>query len=70
MENSGMLESYHDITSPYYGHNFGGYPSFCQSGVDLDPYEFVSPVTSDAKLQLNVIDNGTLQFWRHPETGD
>ena len=70
MEDEGVFESYYDVTTHCYDHKFGGYPSFCQPGVELHPYEFVFQVSSDVKLHLNVIDNGSFQFWRHPETGD
>ena len=67
LERSSQISNYYDVTSHVYGHKFGGYPSFCQSGVDLDPYEFVFQVSSDAKIGLNVIDSGSLMFWRHPK---
>jgi hypothetical protein len=67
LERSGVISNYYDVTSHLYGHKFGGYPSFCQSGVDLQPHEFIFQVSSDDKLGLNVIDNGSLTFWRHPE---
>jgi len=70
LENDGDIPDYYDVTSHIYGHKFGGYPSFCQSGVDLDPYEFVFQISSDPKIRVNVIDGGSLTFWRHPETGD
>lgn len=69
LERSGDISNYYDVTSHLYGHKFGGYPSFCQSGVDLKPHEFIFQVSSDEKLGLNVIDNGSLTFWRHPELG-
>lgn len=68
-ESNGEIEDYYDVTSHLYSHKFGGYASFCQSGVDLHPHEFVFQISSDEKLQLNVIDNGNLTFWRHPEDG-
>ena len=67
LKRSSQISNYYDVTSHVYGHKFGGYPSFCQSGVDLDPYEFVFQVASDAKIELNVIDSGSLMFWRHPK---
>ena len=67
LESSGEISNYFDVTSHVYAHKFGGYPSFCQPGVDLQPYEFMFQVLSDEKIQLNVIDNGSLTFWRHPE---
>ena len=69
LERSREISNYYDVTSHVYGHKFGGYPSFCQSGVDLHPHEFVFQIVSDAKIQLNVIDGGSLTFWRHPELG-
>ena len=62
LERSGEIEGYYEVTDHHYGHKFGGYPSFCQSGVDLYPHEFVFQIASDAKIQLNVIDNGNLTF--------
>lgn len=69
LESDNKISNYYDVTSHVYAHKFGGYPSFCQSGVDLHPHEFAFQVSSDAKIQLNVIDNGSLTFWRHPELG-
>ncbi|MBK1853744.1 DUF1963 domain-containing protein [Verrucomicrobiaceae bacterium 5K15] len=69
LESNNQISNYYDVTSHVYGHKFGGFPSFCQSGVDLHPHEFVFQISSDAKIQLNVIDNGSLTFWRHPELG-
>lgn len=69
LEGRKEISNYYDVTAHMYGHKFGGYPSFCQSGVDLHPYEFVFQVSSDDKIQLNVIDNGNLTFWRHPKLG-
>ncbi|MEO1174371.1 MAG: DUF1963 domain-containing protein, partial [Myxococcota bacterium] len=66
LEEKNVISNYYDVTSHAYGHKFGGYPSFCQSGVDLHPHEFVFQVSSDPKIELNVIDNGSLTFWRHP----
>jgi len=69
LEQSNEISDYYDVTSHVYGHKIGGYPSFCQSGVDLHPHEFVFQISSDPKIQLNVIDSGSLTFWRHPELG-
>jgi len=69
LECDGEIEDYFDVTSHVYSHKLGGYPSFCQSGVDLHPYEFVFQISSDQKIKLNVIDSGSLTFWRHPEDG-
>jgi uncharacterized protein YwqG len=69
LENDGEIEDYYDVTTHTYSHKVGGYPSFCQSGVDLAPYEFIFQISSDEKLQLNIIDGGNLTFWRHPQNG-
>ena len=69
LENDGEISDYYDVTSHSHSHKFGGYPSFCQPGVDLHPHEFVFQISSDSKIQLNVIDSGSLMFWRHPELG-
>jgi len=67
LERIGEISDYYDVTIHSHSHKFGGYPSFCQSDVDLYPHEFVFQISSDPKIQLNVIDNGSLTFWRHPE---
>ncbi len=54
-----------------YEHKIGGYPSFCQSGVDPgEGFEFVFQISSDSKINLNVVDSGSLMFWKHNETGE
>ena len=70
LEKNGEISDYYSVTSHVYSHKFGGYPSFCQPGVDLHPYEFVFQISSDSKVQLNVIDSGSLTFWRQPKTGE
>ena len=69
LESRGEIEDYDEVTNHVHGHKFGGYPSFCQSGVDLAPHQFVFQISSDEKIGLNVIDNGSLTFWRNPENG-
>ncbi|AYN96963.1 DUF1963 domain-containing protein [Pseudomonas sp. LTJR-52] len=71
LERAGEIESYYDIISHTYGHKIGGYPSFCQAGVDPgEGFEFVFQLSSDAKVGLNVVDNGSLMFWKHEDTGE
>lgn len=71
MEREGVIESYYDLITHTYEHKIGGYPSFCQSGVDPgEGFEFVFQISSDAKINLKVIDNGSLMFWKHVETGE
>ena len=55
---------YHDCTK------FGGYPSFCQSGVSFgEGYQFVFQISSDEKAGFNVIDGGSLMFAKNPQSG-
>ncbi|WP_296263789.1 hypothetical protein [Pseudomonas sp. UBA6562] len=68
---AGEIESYYDLTTHCYEHKFGGFPSFCQAGVEpQEGFEFVFQVSSDAKINLNVVDSGSLLFWRHPQSGE
>lgn len=50
-------------------HKVGGYPTFCQSpehpGVG---FEFAFQIASDDQINLTVVDDGALQFYRNPET--
>ncbi|MBC3882613.1 DUF1963 domain-containing protein [Undibacterium sp. LX40W] len=71
LEKDGEIESYYDLITHSYEHKIGGYPSFCQSGVDPgDGFEFVFQVSSDSKINLNVVDNGSLMFWKHRTSGE
>lgn len=70
LEESGEIESYFDITEHEYTHKIGGYPSFCQPGIDFgENYEFVFQISSDAKINLNVVDSGSLMFAKNVESG-
>ncbi|MBW8287958.1 DUF1963 domain-containing protein [Chromobacterium subtsugae] len=69
-EKAGKIAGYYDLTCHTYTHKIGGYPSYCQSGVDLgEGFEFVFQIASDSKIHLNIIDNGCLMFWKHKTTG-
>ncbi|QXH49635.1 hypothetical protein KSS94_16965 [Pseudomonas fakonensis] len=71
LERAGVIESYYDLVTHCYEHKFGGYPSFCQSGVDPgEGFEFVFQISSDRKINLNVVHSGSLMFWKHPGTGE
>lgn len=71
LEKSGAIGSYYDIIEHCYDHKIGGYPSFCQSGIDFgDGFEFVFQISSDSKLNLNVVDNGSLMFAKNGSTGE
>jgi len=70
LERNGAIENYYAFTIHAYEHKIGGYPSFCQSGVDPgDNFEFVFQISSDPKINLNVVDNGSLMFWKNKNTG-
>ena len=64
---------YSDVTAGLEYHNytkFGGYPSFCQSGVSFgEGYQFVFQISSDEKANFNVIDGGSLMFAKNPQSG-
>lgn len=71
LEKSGIIDSYYDIVEHCYEHKIGGYPSFCQSGIDFGKgFKFVLQICSDPKLNLNVIDNGSLMFAKNSSTGE
>ncbi|SFG89599.1 protein of unknown function [Pseudomonas sp. NFACC45] len=70
LERTGEIQSYYDLMTHTYEHKIGGYPSFCQSGVDPgDDFEFVFQISSDPKINLNVVDGGSLMFWKNNTTG-
>ena len=71
LERACEIPSYYDLVTHTYEHKIGGYPSFCQSGVvPGEGFEFVFQISSDAKINLNVVHSGSLMFWKHIETGE
>lgn len=71
LEETGKIESYYDMVTHTDDHKIGGYPSFCQPGIDVgDDFQFVFQITSDSRLNLNVVDSGSLMFWKHKTTGE
>lgn len=71
LEREGRIESYYDLTTHTYDHKIGGYPSFCQPGVEAgEGFEFVFQISSDPKINLNVVDSGSLMFWKNAATGE
>ncbi|WP_242133004.1 DUF1963 domain-containing protein [Aestuariivivens marinum] len=69
LENSGVIEDYYDITENKYGHKIGGYPSFCQPGVDFgEDFEFAIQIASDEKANLNIVDSGTIFLAKNRNT--
>lgn len=79
-DEANCLSYYDDIGTEHdYRHKFGGYPSFCQSGICEnakgrllmhDHFEFMFQISSDSKACFNVIDSGSLMFSRNPENGE
>lgn len=69
LEESGAIENYYDITENHYGHKIGGYPSFCQPGIDFGTdYEFILQIASDEKARLNIVDGGTIFLAKNSKT--
>ena len=71
-DNPDLFDYYHDIVGDEhsYLHKFGGYPSFCQSGVEFEnDCRFMFQISSDEKACFNVVDNGSLMFARN-QKGD
>ena len=62
-----ILDYYNDIaTNHSYLHKFGGYPSYCQSGLGLEAikgYHFVFQISSDEVARYNIVDSGSLMFF-------
>jgi hypothetical protein len=71
LERNGEIESYYDVVTHAHEHKIGGYPSFRQSGIDPGSgFEFVLQIMSDDKVGLNVVDGGSLMFWKHARSGE
>ncbi|MDM1361942.1 DUF1963 domain-containing protein [Myroides marinus] len=76
MEDEGVMDSYYDEFDTHcYDTKLGGYPSYCQSGIGVDKeygegYEFVFQISTNEKVNLNVVDNGSFMFARNAITGD
>jgi len=69
LENLGLIEDYYDITENQYGHKIGGYPSFCQPGIDFGTdFEFILQIASDKKANLNIVDSGTIFLAKNIKT--
>ncbi len=72
LEEKDGIEYYDDIgVNHEYEHKFGGYPSFCQSGVDFgENFEFIFQISSDEKANFNVVDSGSLMFSKNVKTNE
>lgn len=70
LEKSGAIESYYDITIQHYGTKIGGYPSFCQSGIDFgEGFDFIFQVADNPKANLTILDGGSFMFARNAASG-
>jgi hypothetical protein len=71
LENAGEIGDYDDLARHEYSHKVGGFPSFCQTGVSAgEGFEFAFQVSSDDRIRLQIIDSGSFQFYRNPESGE
>lgn len=68
LEHEEGLNYFDDILEDLYPqHKIGGYPTFCQSGYEFgEDTPFVFQIASDAKAQLNIVDNGNFYFFYNP----
>lgn len=67
-DNPDLFDYYEDVVGDNhsYLHKFGGYPSFCQSGVVFEKEcKFMFQISSDEKACFNVVDSGSLMFARN-----
>lgn len=70
LQRAGAIGSYYDLVQNHYGHKLGGWPTFCQPGIEFSPgFEFVLQIASDAKAQLNIVDSGTIFLAKDVATG-
>ncbi|OGX81561.1 hypothetical protein [Hymenobacter coccineus] len=70
LKRAGTIASYYDLVKNHHGHKLGGWPTFCQLGIDFSAgFEFVLQIASDAQAQLNVVDSGTIFLAKNVATG-
>lgn len=71
LEDAGTISDYFEWVEICYGHKLGGWPSFCQPGIEFSPgFEFVLQIASDAEAQLNIVDGGTIFLAKNGATGE
>jgi hypothetical protein len=69
LKRAGLINSYYDLVENYHGHKLGGWPSFCQPGIEFSSgVEFVLQIASDVKAQLNIVDSGTIFLAKNAAT--
>lgn len=70
LKRQGIITSYYDLVENHHGHKLGGWPTFCQPGIEFSPgFEFVLQIASDAKAHFNVMDGGTIFLAKNAATG-
>lgn len=71
LEDKGAIESSYDMVENHYSHKVGGYPTFCQPGINFgEGFEFVFQIASDEKAHLNIVDNGMIFLAKNSKTGE
>lgn len=71
LKRAGIIKSYYDLVENHHGHKLGGWPTFCQPGIEFSPgFKFVLQIASDAKAQLNIVDSGTIFLAKNAATGE
>ncbi|MFD1874905.1 hypothetical protein [Hymenobacter bucti] len=71
LKHRGLVTSYYDLVENHPGHKLGGWPSFCQPGIEFSPgFEFMLQIASDAKAHFNVVDGGTIFLAKNAATGE
>ena len=68
LEDIDGINYFDDIrTNEYCMHKVGGYPAYIQSGDWDKQYEFSLQISSDDKIGLNIVDNGSFYFFYSKE---
>lgn len=78
LDQDGFFGRYPDITHSYevrmpndMRHKVGGYPSYCQYGVDYgEGFDYMFQIATDNKAKLNIVDGGQFNFAKNTETGE
>lgn len=70
LERAGIIDEDSDWLHNHNGHKLGGWPSFCQPGIEFSPgFEFVLQIASDVQARFNVVDSGTIFLAKNAGTG-
>jgi hypothetical protein len=71
LQRAGIIRSYYELVENHHGHKLGGWPTFCQPGIEFSPgFEFALQIASDAKAQLNIVDSGAIFLAKNAATGE